>query len=948
MAGSIGEAFVVVRPDTRGFKGEADRSIGGAMRGVAGTVAKGSLLLGGALAAGAGVGILKVGLGLVNLKEQAQIGFTTMFENAAKAEGNMKAFGRASQDASAFIADMQSFAAKTPFEFPELIQASQRLMAMGFAAKDVKPTLTAVGDAVAALGGNSETVGRVTTALGQIQAKGRASADEMLQLTQAGIPAWQMLADKIGVSIPEAMKMAEKGQIDATTTIGALTEGMNAKFGGMMAKQSTTLAGLWSTAKDTAAQAAASIVEPFAPAIKGALGAVSGLLADPAVQEGLASFGQTVADGVGGAVEFATQAWAQFGPTIMGAVQTAMPVVMALWDGLKQRIDLVVAAGQAIFDAFGEVFAFFQSEGASSGEAVGALTTALEAVQTVVQTVAQIAGEAWGQFTAGVRAHGDEFRGIMTDVRSIAQDVARFLVAIWPPVQAVIRTVFQAAGTIILGVLRVVRQVVAGVAALLNGDWSAAWQAAKNIVTIAIQTAVAVFQTIVRNLGPYAATAARAAAEAIRTGLAALPGIIQSAALSAASKIISAGPGWAAAAVGAAIRIVTSVAQGLVGLAPRVGALLAQIPGLLAAAAGAAAGAALSIGSAIVDGILSGASSLGSRLASYISDQIRNALSHIDIPGFSPVDEAAEEAIGHPIVRGAVKGVDTLGRRLGGALQAQVRDAIGQAASAASSAASGLAGTIGEFIDAGPAGPAQRELDALHAAQRKKERDALAATMADTTASMEDRRAAMEKLREMDLEAAAEAEAKKREDAKANAERSLADLDAAARRGLITQKEYQERVKKILADAGISYRAAGDRLGFAFAETFRVQVETLQRQVGALLGSLGFLRGATASIGVDVTRPGEVIRQARSEATDRLRDANRRVREAQSELKKADTEAERKKAQRELDAARKAQEAADRQVNLLTAILRALAAQPSVNVGVSADPLALWAAVEAA
>jgi hypothetical protein len=200
----------------------------------------------------------------------------------------------------------------------------------------------------------------------------------------------------------------------------------------------------------------------------------------------------------------------------------------------------------------------------------------------------------------------------------------------------------------------------------------------------------------------------------------------------------------------------------------------------------------------------------------------------------------------------------------------------------------------------------------------------------------------------MDLEAAADAEAKKREDAKANAERSLADLDAAARRGLITQAEYQERVKKILADAGLSYRAAGDRLGFAFAETFRVQVETLQRQVAALLGSLGMLRGSTGSIGVDVTRPGDTLRQARSEAQDRLRDANRRVREAQADAKKADTDAERKKAQRDLDAARKAQEAADRQVNLLTAILKALAASPEINVGVSADPLALWAATAAA
>lgn len=947
MAGSIGEAFVVVRPDTRGFKGEAQRGIGGAIAGTAGSVAKGSLAIGAALTVGAGAAIAKMGLGLVNIKEQAQIGFTTMFQNAAKATGNMKAFGSASDDAAKFIGEMQQFAAQTPFEFPELIQASQRLMAMGFAAKDVKPTLTAVGDAVAALGGNSETVGRVTTALGQIQAKGKASADEMLQLTQAGIPAWDMLAKKIGVDIPTAMKMAEKGQISASTTIDALTEGMTQRFGGMMAKQSQSMAGLWSTAKDVSAQAAASLVEPFAPAIKDTLAKVGTFLSDPTVQANLAAWGETAANAVGGAVDAAGAAWDEFGPQIMEALAAAGPIFDAAWASLQQRFDLVVAAAGEVASAVGEVFDFFASEGVTSADAIGAVADAMTVVQDVVATVAAIAGEAWAGFVESVRAHGDEFRGVMDDVRSIAEDVGRLLSAIWPVVQAVIRTAFENIGATLLGFLRVARQVVAVVAALLNGDWSAAWEAAKQIVVIAIETAVTIFQNVARNLGPYAAAAARAVLSAMRSGLAALPGVVSNLVGAAVRAIVAAAPGAASAALQIGASAVKGIGQGLLALAGVVGGYLAQVPALLYGAAGAAFGAASSIGLNIVSGIMSGAGGLLGQLRSYISDQIAGALSSIDIPGFSPVDEAASEAIGEPIVRGAVAGVAKLGRKLGASLAQQVKDAVGQAASAAQSAASGLAGTIGDFIDAAPDGPAARALAESRKADRKAELDALRAATYDTTKTWEERVDAHARLKRMELEDAAAAEAEKRDEAKETARRQLADLTAAAQRGLITQAQYQERVKKILADAGLSYQAAGDRLGFAFAETFRVQMTTLGQQVGALLASLA-LGGPTSAIGVSVTRPGDVLRDAQRDVRERLRDAARDVREAQRDARQADTAEEKAKAQKQLDAARKAQAAAERQAALLEAILKALARAPGVDLSLSVDPMALWSATAAA
>lgn len=178
------------------------------------------------------------------------------FQNVQVALTNM--LGSA-EKAQSLIADLQQFAAKTPFEFQGLAKASQKLLAFGFTAEQLIPTLTAVGDAAAGLGVGAEGVDRITLALGQMAAKGRVQSDEMLQLTEAGIPAWKMLADTIGTDIPTAMDKVTKGQVDAQTGLTALVSGMESRFAGLMAQQSTTISGSWSNLMDGLEQSATQV-----------------------------------------------------------------------------------------------------------------------------------------------------------------------------------------------------------------------------------------------------------------------------------------------------------------------------------------------------------------------------------------------------------------------------------------------------------------------------------------------------------------------------------------------------------------------------------------------------------------------------------------------------------------------------------------------------------------
>lgn len=169
--------------------------------------------------------------------------------------------------AKTLLGQLQDFAAKTPFEFNDVAAASQKFLAFGFTAEQIIPTLRAVGDAAAGVGMGKEGIDRITLALGQMAAKSKVQSDEMLQLTEAGIPAWQMLADKIGVSIPQAMDMVSKGAVDAQTGLQALVGGMEERFGGMMDQQSQTITGTWSNMMDGLSQTAIAVGQKISDAL---------------------------------------------------------------------------------------------------------------------------------------------------------------------------------------------------------------------------------------------------------------------------------------------------------------------------------------------------------------------------------------------------------------------------------------------------------------------------------------------------------------------------------------------------------------------------------------------------------------------------------------------------------------------------------------------------------
>ena len=165
--------------------------------------------------------------------EKFQITLTTLYKDSAKARQ--------------VLDSIMDFAAKTPFEIDQLTQAWVQMKAMGL--EPNLDMLRAIGDTVAALGGTQDVFEGIIRALGQMRAKGKVSADELMQLAERGVPVYDILQEKLGLTKEQLANIGKEG-ISANEVIRALIEGMRERFGGNMEAMSKSWEGMMSNLRD--------------------------------------------------------------------------------------------------------------------------------------------------------------------------------------------------------------------------------------------------------------------------------------------------------------------------------------------------------------------------------------------------------------------------------------------------------------------------------------------------------------------------------------------------------------------------------------------------------------------------------------------------------------------------------------------------------------------------
>lgn len=142
---------------------------------------------------------------------------------------------------------IQQLAIDSPFTSENVSSSFRMAMAYGFTVTEAKRLTQAMLDFAAGSGASGASMDRIALALGQVRAKGKLAGQEMLQLTEAGLPVGDILAKAFNKSTAEIEDMREKGLLPAQDAIEAIVASIETDFAGAAKAQSTSFAGLLST-----------------------------------------------------------------------------------------------------------------------------------------------------------------------------------------------------------------------------------------------------------------------------------------------------------------------------------------------------------------------------------------------------------------------------------------------------------------------------------------------------------------------------------------------------------------------------------------------------------------------------------------------------------------------------------------------------------------------------
>jgi tape measure domain-containing protein len=275
-----------------------------------------------------GFGGLKKSLEVASSMETTQTAFKTMLGS--------------SQAMLQTLGDIKKLAAETPFEFPELATAGKMLLAFGVAASEIPATLRRIGDVSS---GIAAPIGEIAEIFGKCRTQGQLFAEDINQLTGRGIPIIREFAKILGLPESAVKKLAEEGKITFPLLDQAFRNltGAGGQFFDMMAEQSKTSAGLWSTLLDGVNDLFLAFGTPLNDAIKPVLTDAMGLVGQ--LQPLIADLGEKMGTALSAVRNFAAEAGngaglaAAMGDAVTTALSTAFSGALipfkAAWAGMS-------------------------------------------------------------------------------------------------------------------------------------------------------------------------------------------------------------------------------------------------------------------------------------------------------------------------------------------------------------------------------------------------------------------------------------------------------------------------------------------------------------------------------------------------------------------------------------------------------------------------------------
>lgn len=332
----------------------------------AGHAASGSLYAVSAASRVAAYGVGTLALGVVGLGVQFN---STMEQN----ELSFKRFVSGGEVGSKeFVKQLIFMAKETPLQLDGIATAARRLFAVQVPENDILKTLKSMADMTAVTGASTDTLLRMSKALGDVHVKGRLMAEEVRQLSNLGVN-WRQILDEGGLKLSQKnLENIGKAGISSAEFFDAWYRGSEKVFGGASEEYMDTFAGQWEKLKDNVKIASGFLTENLFDGLKSGLKSVNKAL-DPFIAEflndkngaaaedlraKLEGIGKAVGGFLVGAILFAVGAFDLFMDTVRPAEPFFANVLWPLLKGVFKGLAAAFVVAISLLGFFFQVLGF--------------------------------------------------------------------------------------------------------------------------------------------------------------------------------------------------------------------------------------------------------------------------------------------------------------------------------------------------------------------------------------------------------------------------------------------------------------------------------------------------------------------------------------------------------------------------------------------------------------
>ena len=589
VATEIGTAYLSIVPSVKGFPDTLKKELGGVEDEIAKKSARGGFgrkIFGGLTKVAKGSGIAAGAVFATSLAKG--FGRLSAIENA---EAKLKGLGHSGEAVDSIMQNALASVKGTAFGMGDAASLAGTMVASGIKpGQELERVLKLVGDSATIAGRDLGDMGLIWAS---VAAKGKLQGDDAMQLVASGVPVWEMVAEQMGVTTEQAMKLGSEGKVSfetfaaameknvggaalesGKTTAGAFAN-MNAalgRFGAAMLEGVFPLVGPMfkslTVGIDAATDAVKPLVEAFSTRLVGAVKAVGDRVSafkkvlatdwiTPDLVKALgldpsSGFGAVVKEAIGGVLAFKS-AWVTFDGEVTSSGFPGFMEQLAFktrsfveWIGKNWKPVLGAVAGVA--GAVAAKFGVFGKALAPLAAPAKSLFGALKPMAPLFRTLLGPIGLLGGAF-GYLMASSDEFRGAVFELGETLGGALISTIEALVPAVAEIGTVLADVAPILAGAILGALDALAPVLTTIVDGFSWLIGVLEPFLPLIATVGGAIF-AVVKIAG--GAAAAWAGIQALISGVAAAVGAVMTTVIPAVTGLVAA-IGWIPLAVGAAI-----------------------------------------------------------------------------------------------------------------------------------------------------------------------------------------------------------------------------------------------------------------------------------------------------------------------------------------------------------------------------------------------------------